>query len=1539
MPHAVDGSEPEQFLVLDAARAALVDAGLAGGVPRGRRAEVVVGRGSYFNRGNLTRLQHGRIAAQTVAILASLHPEWSPADLDAIRLDLKAGLPPFGPASIPGQLTNASAGRAAHRFDLLGASFVVDAASASGLVALDLGARSLAEGRADLALVGAVYLEADVDFPMVFRQLGALSRSGTPRPFAADADGTVSGEGVGVVVLKRRADAERDGDRIYAVVRGVGVASDGRSAGLASPSARGHARAIRRAYRAAGVDPAGVALIEGHGLGVPAADRAEIRAIRATFPPVARGRRALGAVSSMIGHAMPAAGMAGLIKAALALHHRALPPTLHADRPHPLIDRDDSPVALNRVTRPWIHGDPASPRRAGVNAFGFAGINAHAVLEEHARSADGPTPGALLRWETEAFLIGASDRAALIARVRSLLAWVRGGPSPPLKDLAAAVNAGAVGAGPWRLGLVVPSVEELAKRLEWCLGRLEDPACRSIRDARGSYFRDRDGGPPARLAFLFPGEGSQYPGMLADLCPHFPEVRALFDTSDRVARAAGSATWPSELLFGEGGDAIGSLWSAEVGVNVVLSAQRGLYHLLGKLGIRPEGIVGHSSGEFMALAASGVLEAGPAFEDRLGELSRAFSGLESSDAVPRARLASAGAERDRVGAAIAEAGAADAVAIAMDNCPHQVVLAGEPAAVEAVVRILRGRGVVCEDLPFDRAYHTPGFAPAMGPIADYLGSLDLRPARVPLYSCATAARMPGDVESVRRLAVAQWTRPVRFRATIEAMHGDGFDVFVDVGARGNLAGFVEDTLRGRPAFAVAANLPRRSGLTQLNHLVASVFAQGIAVAPAHLYARRRPAPIDFDADRPEVAPAAGLAVGFPAMSLSTSLIERLRPAQAEHPGPILGSNGHHPEPEPEPVAIGADGEHEGADDPLVVFQRTMDAFLQTQRSVMDAYLGSGGEASPFALDDLDPAPEPEADPGPWAGDLVELDPGRSAMSRLTLAIEGDPVAEHHTLGGRRISRAHPEWRGLPVLPFSVMAEILAEAAAKLVPGGRAVGLRSVRAHRWIRYEAEPVVLEVVATRSDAGEGGTTASVHVAIHNRGPAREPGPVEAPVFEGDVEFAPVPGEPPDASPFGLDRPDVCRFDARSIYGDQWLFHGPALRAVASIGPIAMGGVEGTLRVLPLAALVREGRSPLGFRTDPIILDNFTHLLGGWGLDRLADDGDVIFPLGMEHLAIFGESPPEGAEVTCRIAVEAVERHRIRVGAEIVRPDGRVWMAIRGWEDWRFHWPGRYRDGFRMPDRAYLGEPLELEGGPGIGSAAAVWLEPPGDMARPVWRDVLEHVQLGPDERAAYLALPGPDRRRTHRLWGRIAAKEAARRIWAERGVGPTYPADLIVEPDAAGRPWLRARAGSGAPDDASISIAHVDGVAVALASVDPAARVGIDVEPIVERSSGFEATAFTPGERGLLAARPAAERAEWVARFWCAKEAAAKSTGLGFVDGPSGSEVVRVGPDGRCGVRLGGQPAGGRPDPAEALVRVVTARRGDHAWAWTLGGGMDR
>ena len=1092
------------------------------------------------------------------------------------------------------------------------------------------------------------------------------------------------------------------------------------------------------------------------------------------------------------------------------------------------------------------------------------------------------------------------------------------------------------------------------------------------------------------LAFLFPGEGSQYPGMLADLCFHFPVVRRLFDTADRIARDLGEIVPPSEHLFGPvpGGDE--KIWSTTTAVNVVLNAQWALYQVLTRLGLRPDAVLGHSSGEILALSAGGVFQTDRALERRLGRLGAIMSGFASSGDLPAARLVAVATHKDHVEAICRDLGAGG-VDVAMDNCPHQVVLAMPLAEHSRVVERLRRENILFEELPFSRAYHTPSFRPVVGPIAEFFDQMSFHPPSVPIYSCASRGRMPGNPEAIRGLAVAQWTQTVAFRETIETMHGDGLRLFVDVGARGNLAGFVEDTLRGKPSFAVAANLPRRAGLTQLNHLVAAMFAHGATLKTDYLYMRRRSRAIDWNAPEPTSRTCVELKIGFPEMKISDELVERLRSTahktglqdsfatDAKHghrngngftPGDHVATVAHSRsyeglfstqalvDPESIPAPWNGQGEQKhlgesfsepSADDHVILsFQDTMQAFLRTQQEVMTAYLGEsvadppdwGGSdgtslssgASPSRTQDDSSRPGT----GPWAGEVCRLVPGAEVETVLVLETRDDPIAQHHTLGGRKISAQDPTLLGLPVLPFAVMAEMTAQVAALVVdPGLVLTGLKAVRAHKWVRYEEQAVYLELRGHRVSSLDDDR---VWVGIFNRG---TDGKTDAarPVFEAVAVFGQAVPAPPQATAWSLKNARPSKFTARSVYAEQWLFHGPLFQAIAHFGDLSANGIAGRLKVLPLEPLVKEGQ-PTTFLTDLVVIDNFTQLLGAWGLDYLAE-GDVMFPLRMEDLEIHGDRPPVGTEVGCQITIHELERHRIRVEAQFLRPDGSVWMRINDWEDWRFHWPGRYRDSFRQPRDYLVGEELPLAV-PTHGSptgAKAVWLEPPADMGRPVWRDVLEHTQLGPDERAAYLASSGSEGRRSQRLWGRIAAKEAARRLWNDVGRPAIYPADLAIVADRHGRPLLT-RVGEPASGELpAISIAHADGVAVALAVLDPTARVGIDVEPIAERPPGFDATTFTVGERELLDRWSGSRRTEWVARFWCARGAAAKASGLGLAGRPASAQIVeadehtgiiRV----RCTSELPADwPAGVCDNP----LSVVSARRADRVWAWTIGTGI--
>jgi acyl transferase domain-containing protein len=387
MPRAVDGGEPGQYLALATAHDALADAGYLDRPFDRQRTEVILGHGTFLNRGSVTALQHSQLIAQTLRILRELHPEHSADELRELKAALKANLPPFSTDTAPALVPNMVAGRIANRLDLMGPNFTVDAACASSLIAVHQAVRDLQSGRCDMAITGGIHAATPPIVVLGFCMLGAISRRQQIRPFDEAADGTLLGEGVGMMVLRRRADAVRDGDRIYAVIRGIGTSSDGRAVGLLAPRLEGEELALRRAYDDAGVPPASIGLVETHGTGTPVGDAIEIQALARVFGAPPDGPWcAVGSVKSMISHTMEAAGAAGLIKTALALHHKVLPPTLNCEDPIPELKDGTTPFYANTETRPWIHGGE-TPRRAAVSAFGFGGINAHVVLEEQADGA------------------------------------------------------------------------------------------------------------------------------------------------------------------------------------------------------------------------------------------------------------------------------------------------------------------------------------------------------------------------------------------------------------------------------------------------------------------------------------------------------------------------------------------------------------------------------------------------------------------------------------------------------------------------------------------------------------------------------------------------------------------------------------------------------------------------------------------------------------------------------------------------------------------------------------------------------------------------------------------------------------------------------------------------------------------------------------------------------------------------------------------------------------------------------------------------
>jgi len=406
-PSSLEATDTSQLLGLVCAKTALSDAGY------GDRE---------FNR-DRTSVILGVTGTQELVIPLSSrlgHPIWRKALQDSgissqqtqeIVQKISDAYVPWQENSFPGLLGNVVTGRIANRLDLGGTNCVVDAACASSLSALHLAMMELLSNRSDMIVTGGVDTLNDIFMHMCFSKTGVLSPSGNARPFSRQADGTVLGEGIGLLVLKRLEDAEQDHDRIYAVIKGLGASSDGKSQSIYAPRIEGQVRALQRAYRDADIDPKTVELFETHGTGTRVGDKVEFEALRQVVGHSGNGSGrncAIGSVKSMIGHTKAAAGVAGLIKSALSLYHKVLPPTLKADEPDPDLDIKESPFYLNTGTRPWILRN-GHPRRSGVSAFGFGGSNFHAILEEYQPEKE------WVSWEgsVEIFAFSAKTRKAL----------------------------------------------------------------------------------------------------------------------------------------------------------------------------------------------------------------------------------------------------------------------------------------------------------------------------------------------------------------------------------------------------------------------------------------------------------------------------------------------------------------------------------------------------------------------------------------------------------------------------------------------------------------------------------------------------------------------------------------------------------------------------------------------------------------------------------------------------------------------------------------------------------------------------------------------------------------------------------------------------------------------------------------------------------------------------------------------------------------------------------------------------------------------
>jgi acyl transferase domain-containing protein/acyl carrier protein len=976
MPVAVDGAEPEHFIALQVAADALRDAGIPDLPLNRERTEVLIGRGTFVNRGYMTAMQHSVTIDQTIRLLGELLPQLSEQERETIRVKLHQQLPPFSPETAPGLCHNVMAGLIANRLDLKGRNLVIDAACASCLLAVEIAIADLLQDRCDAVVVGAVQVSTQAPLHMIFTHLGALSRSAHLRPFDRQADGTMLGEGIGMMVLKRKEDALRDGHRIYALIKGVGSSSDGKGKGLLAPNVDGEELALRRAYADAGIDPATVELLEAHGTGIPLGDLTEFQALRRVFVPREPNvnRCGVGSVKSMIGHLIPAAGVAGLIKTAYALYHKTLPPTIACDEVNPAFELETTPLYINTEARAWIHGAPSYPRRAGVSAFGFGGINAHVVLEEYPANQQLPAP-ASVRWPTELFVFAGAARGELIAQCRQMLALLPRARQKgwSLADLAFSLNVEFAGQ-PCRLAIIAASLDELERKIHYAVERLQDESRERIKERSGVYFFARPLAGEGKLAFLFPGEGSQYVNMLADLCLSFPEARACFDLLDRAYAGHPQGTLPSHFIFPPTAEQKArseqAIFAMEGAVDAVSTANRALYKLFTALQIHPDAIVGHSSGELVALEASGavVLEDEEEVLRHIQVGHSIIASLQQTDTIPEGQLLAVGGVNATVIHEVIQE-SAEFLCLAMENCPHQFVLCGTGPSIEQAVPKLQQHGAICQPLPFHRPYHTDRFAPALDVLQQLFSRARFAAPQVPLYSCMTAALFPDEPQAVMGYARDQWAKRVQFRQTVEQMYADGVRLFVEIGPRANLTGFVSDTLKGRNVLAVAANVHHRPAMTQLQHALAQLVTHGVSMDLMALYRHRPNTNLHLFADHKEeqrgTAKRHGMVLSrdLPLLSLQGEHLPSCL-AEPRNPPPAACAVDTPNDPLQPGTEVNLSPQRENQEDDemtdkvMLEYLKTMENFLKMQENIMRTYLSQGGaqDGRPV-LEDLPPVAE------------------------------------------------------------------------------------------------------------------------------------------------------------------------------------------------------------------------------------------------------------------------------------------------------------------------------------------------------------------------------------------------------------------------------------------------------------------------------------------------------------------------------------------------------------------------------------------------------
>jgi acyl transferase domain-containing protein/NAD(P)-dependent dehydrogenase (short-subunit alcohol dehydrogenase family)/acyl carrier protein len=925
-PNALTSIDPIQLLALVTVDQALRDAGYQNGDFPRERTSVILGLS-----GGLGDVGLHYAVRSTLKQFIKQPPE-----------ELLQELPEWTEDSFAGLLLNVAAGRVANRFDLGGVNFSVDAACASSLAAVYLAARELADHSSDMVIVGGVDTAQSPFGYMCFAKAQALSERGRCRTFDESADGIAISEGVSMMVVKRLEDAEHDGDRIYAVIKGVAGSSDGKGRSMTAPRLEGQILALKRTYAQAGIRPSTVGLIEAHGTGTALGDASELAACDQVWQEdgAAPLSCAIGSVKSMVGHTKSAAGVTGLMKVALALYHKVLPPTLHVEKPNPKLLEPGTPMFANTEALPWI--PPAGvPRRGGISAFGFGGTNFHAVVEEYQGDLTAPADIAQTeQWPAELYIW--NDPTPEELRGHQWRTLQRAGAFSPRAAT--------------RLAIVATSPEDLRAKLAKAISALESK--QPLNDAQGIYLAY--GPPRGKVAFLFPGQGSQKTHMLRELSLYFPEFRRSLEQSEQVLagrfpKKLSAYIYPPPAFSPETEKRQNLELTDTVVAQPALGAvEIGLCRALERLGVRPDMTAGHSYGEYVALAAAGVISDTALF-DLSESRGRAIKDTTQEEAGTMAAVA---ADAEAITKALA---GMEGITLANHNSPRQTVISGANSAVKEAIQKLEAAGLTARPIPVACAFHSPLMEPARKHFGAVLARQTFSKPTAAVFSNTLGGEYPRDSKEIAALLESHMVRPVKFVDEVRAMYEAGARVFVEVGPKGVLTGLARQILEGKDVRFIQIDSDRNALQQMLNGL-AQLAAEGVPVDAAQLMRGRSQA-------EPAARDTGWLVNGLTAFP-------RSKPPQVVEPlDLVLSSKLPAPAPAPAPIPSPAPVAHPvsvsqptmsvtppppaapapvaqlpgNVDAVMLQFQQLMKQLLQTQTTIMTAYLTGVPAAAPVSM--------------------------------------------------------------------------------------------------------------------------------------------------------------------------------------------------------------------------------------------------------------------------------------------------------------------------------------------------------------------------------------------------------------------------------------------------------------------------------------------------------------------------------------------------------------------------------------------------------------